>query len=240
MSVINNVLKDLENRESRFSPIDIDSLASSSATRGDLKKPALALLVIGLLAAAGWIYLQPRPGADLAAPVTPEPQESAAVISTEQAAATTAPVAAAAPSAETASVAAEQTTGNQIVGLQIRESEQDMRFEFVLRARTAAYLKQRSENSFAYHLGEIESLIVTPEISDNRWITDLAITPVEQGVDIRFETAADILVETRQSLIDGEPVWAINLRQSAAPSVAAAAAGGGGQAGNQTDQPECA
>lgn len=90
-------------------------------------------------------------------------------------------------------------------------------------ARAAAYLKQRSKNSFAYHLGEIESLILAPEISDNRWITDLAITPAEQGVDIRFETAADILVETRQSLIDGEPVWAINLRQAEPPAIAATA-----------------
>lgn len=253
MSVINNVLKDLETRESCFSPIEIDSLAPPSAARRDVKKPALALFVIGLLTAAGWIYLQPQPVANLAAPATPKPADTATAISAEQAVAVntapvaapatpkpadtataisveqaaavnTAPVAAPVPTAEPANAATEQTTGNQIVGLQIRESEQGMRFEFVLRARAAAYLKQRSENSFAYHLGEIESQIVAPEISDNRWITELAITPAEQGVDIRFETAADVLVETRQSLIDGEPVWAINLRQAEPPPAIAVAA----------------
>lgn len=168
MSVINNVLKDLETRESCFSPIEIDSLAPPSAARRDVKKPALALFVIGLLTAAGWIYLQPQPVANLAAPATPKPADTATAISAEQAVAVitapvaapatpkpadtataisveqaaavnTAPVAAPVPTAEPANAATEQTTGNQIVGLQIRESEQGMRFEFVLRARGGVF-----------------------------------------------------------------------------------------------------
>ncbi len=111
-------------------------------------------------------------------------------------------------------VVSDQMIGNQIIGLQIRESERDMRLEFVLRDKVVAYLKQRGENSFGYHLREIESQIVAPVISDNPWITDLAITTSAQGVDIQFETAPEILVETRQSQVDGEQVWAINLRKA--------------------------
>ncbi len=115
-------------------------------------------------------------------------------------------------------IVTDQMIGNQIIGLQIRESEEDMRMEFVLRAKVVAYLKERGENSFGYHLRDVESQIVAPQISDNRWIRELAIISSKTGVDINFQTAADILVETRQDLRDGEPIWAISLRKSVTPA----------------------
>ena len=106
---------------------------------------------------------------------------------------------------------------NQIVGLQLRESEQAMRMEFVLRDKVVAYLRERGENHFDYRLREIESQIDAPRIRDNRWVRALAIDAVDGGVDIDFETAPDILVETRQSLVDGEAVWVIGLRRRRRP-----------------------
>ncbi|MDH3388624.1 MAG: hypothetical protein OEN02_12025 [Gammaproteobacteria bacterium] len=221
MSVINNVLKDLETRESRFTPIEITSVASPPASRRDPKPLLLGALLLLLLAAAGWVYLQPgrAPGAEASVAVI-EP------IDVEADTAVLAPQPAAIPVDDSA-MPGEIVVGNQIVGLQLRESEQEMRMEFVLRDRVVAYLKERGENSFGYHLRQVESRITAPVIKDNRWIRDLAIAASGNGVDIYFETTADILVETRQSLVDGEPVWAINLRQSqvtaaAEPAIAAA------------------
>jgi hypothetical protein len=67
-------------------------------------------------------------------------------------------------------------------------------------------------------LRDLESQIVAPLISDNQWIRKLSIIASESGVDINFETASHILVETWQDLSDGEPVWAISLRKSATPA----------------------
>jgi hypothetical protein len=117
-----------------------------------------------------------------------------------------------------AGIVTDQVIGNQIIGLQIRESEEDIRMEFALRDKVVAYLKERGENSFGYHLRDVESQIVAPLISDNRWIRELSIISAETGVDINFETAVDILVETRQDLRDGETIWSINLRKSATPA----------------------
>ena len=209
MSVINNVLKDLETRESRFTPIEITSVEAPAAAGRDLKPLAIRLSLILLLAAAAWIYLQQQ-NAPVAAPVALATVD----IPTAPVAATDGgqpvePVSMEAP-AEMASIAdgvvTDQMIGNQIIGLQIRESEQEMRMEFVLRDRMVAYLKERGENSFVYHLRKIESQIVAPILKDNPWIRTLAITPADQGVDIEFVTAPEILVETRQSLVDGEPV----------------------------------
>jgi len=209
MSVINNVLKNLESRESNFTPIEIDSIASSPAPARDLKPLLLIAVLLTALAAAAWYYLQDRlfqpastslPVVVSLAPEVPSPAMQDAVE----------------PESESAAVVADEMTGNQIIGLQIRESEQDMSMEFALRDRVVAYLKERGENSFGYHLRDVESQIVAPLISDNRWLQELEIVASQTGVDINFLTAADILVETRQDLRDGEPIWSINLRKSAA------------------------
>ncbi|MDH3759896.1 MAG: hypothetical protein OEU50_02875 [Gammaproteobacteria bacterium] len=226
MSVINNVLKDLETRESRFTPIEIASVSAQSQTRRDLKPAALATLLLLVPAAGGWFYLQQQPMPLVAAPVSLVASDSIASLPVEMeadplSAAIEAPLAA---DDIGAGIVTEQVIGNQIIGLQIRESEQDMQLEFVLREKVVAYLKERRENSFGYHLRDIESQIVAPEVSDNPWINGLAISATAQGVDIQFDTAPEILVETRQGEIDGESVWAISLRKSIAPPAPAVAA----------------
>jgi len=209
MSVINNVLKDLESRESRFTPIEIDPIGRQPAAARDLKPVLLALLLFLLLAAAAWIYLQ---GQHFANPGSASLSPASSAI-----------VAAVAPATKpevTPGVVTDQMIGNQIIGLQIRESEDDMRIEFALRDKVVAYLKQRGENSFGYHLRDVESQILAPVISNNRWIERLTINPSDTGVDINFQTAEDILVETRQNLVDGETIWIINLRKFAAVDTA--------------------
>jgi Flp pilus assembly protein TadD len=209
MSVINNVLKDLESRESQFTPIEIDAIGIKPTPARDLKPLLLVGLLLLLLMAGAWIYLQDQliDNGGSAAPSI----------------ASTPPVVVAPPVVEpevNQAFVTDRMIGNQIIGLQIRESEDDMRMEFALRDKVVAFLKQRGENSFGYHLRDIESQIFAPVISDNRWIRELAITSSSSGVDVNFQTAEDILVETRQSLVDGEPVWVINLRKTATPVVA--------------------
>ena len=206
MSVINNVLKNLESRESHFTPIEINSIASNPAPARDLKPLLLIAGLLFTLAVVAWFYLQdqlfktasaPLPTVASIAPVVPLPVARADVE----------------PEIDSG-IVTDQMIGNQIIGLQIRESEADMRMEFALREKVVAYLKERTVNSFGYHLRDVESQIVAPLIKDNRWIRELSIISSETGVDINFETATDILVETRQELRDGEPIWAISLRKS--------------------------
>ena len=226
MSVINNVLKDLETRESRFTPIEIASTSASAPRRRFLKPISLATLLLLLLSAGGWFYLQQQPLPVVMAPLSLVAPDSiaSAPVDTQADPVSTAIAAPLDADEVDAGIVTDQMIGNQIIGLQIRESEQDMRLEFVLREKVVSYLKQRGENSFGYHLRDIESQIVAPEISDNPWIHGLAIDATAEGVDIQFDTAPEILVETRQSEADGESVWAISLRKAVAPPVAPVAA----------------
>ncbi len=216
MSVINNVLKDLETRESEFIPIEIESVGQSPVPARDLKPLLLVAVLLLLLMAAAWIYLQDRLIHNKISSTAPTLSNTTdASVSTLQPAVESEPI---------EGVVTDQMIGNQIIGLQIRESEDDMRMEFVLREKVVAYLKERGENKFGYHLRNIESQIVAPVITDNRWIQELSIMSTEAGVDINFQTAANILVETRQNLVDGESVWAIDLRKSVVPVGAVTAA----------------
>lgn len=257
MSVINNVLKDLEARETSFTPIEITSVQAGAAKPRNFK-PLLLVAALAVIAAVVyfWPRLQPAGGhaiadpgeapapAELPAAATPAPVVAALAESGESGAPDAAKVSLSALPGNTPvhvddlsamEAAAVQTAPpditlppgpavpNQIIGLQLRESEQDMQMEFVLRERAVAYLRERGENHFAYRLRDIESQIVAPTIRDNRWIRALSIDSADGGVDIDFETAPDILVETRQSRVDGEMKWVISLRQAALPKPALAA-----------------
>jgi tetratricopeptide (TPR) repeat protein len=214
MSVINNVLKALESRESQFTPIEIPSIEAAPPTRRGHKLIFLIGFGLLLVLAAAWNYLQ-NPFAP-EAPRPPVPAGSAQVQT-----APVAPQAEAVPESVAISAAAaptleQETTlpGNQIAGLQISETETELRLEFLLRERVVAYLKDRAENSFSYHLRDIESRIDAPSMRGNRWIRELTIVESEDGVVVNFVTGPDILVETRQGEQDGETVWVINLRQA--------------------------
>ena len=201
MSVINSVLKDLEARTSEFTPIGIASAEEPSVSK---KSSAVlySFLGLALLAAAtalGWMYYQDRQTVVLVTPAI------AKIV-----AAPTEVV----PVAVVVREVAETPPANQIIGLQIRELEDEISFEFSLRDKVVSYLKERTEDRFVYHLKSIESQIVAPVIRDNRWIRQLSINRSDEGIDINFETAAGILVETDQLRQEDEQIWVIRLRQT--------------------------
>ena len=203
MSVINNVLKDLELRSSQFTPIDIAAVNITKPVNQNSWNRLVILLISGvLLGASGyWFYQdQMRLIEDTAMP----PIEK------------TAPIAITKPEPELEL----EPAPNQIIGLQIKESAGDVSLEFSLREKTVSYLKERSETRFVYHLKNIENEIAAPIIKDNLWIKRLSIIPVGDGVDVAFQTTAGVLVNTEQSQKQEEAIWTIQLEKSPDPVVA--------------------
>ena len=196
MSVINNMLKDLETRSSQFTPIEIATVGSAVAPK---PKPnsGLTITLITTLLAVGLIFLYikfPYSRGDAVIPVK-------SIVD-----ATAVPVAPARTLIES-----EVAPVNQIIGLQMKETVDNLSLQFSLREKVISYLKERSENRFVYHLKDIRSEIVAPKIRDNRWIEQFSISPRDQGVDIMFRTTSSVLVETREQRQDGEQIWSIKL-----------------------------
>ena len=202
MSVINNMLKDLETRSSQFTPIEIATVGSAVAPKPKSTSGLTVTLVTTLLA-VGLIFLYfqfPYSRGDAVTPVK-------AIVD-----ATSVPVAPARTLIEP-----EVAPVNQIIGLQMKETVDNLSLQFSLREKVISYLKERSENRFVYHLKDIRSEIVAPKIRDNRWIEQLSISPRDQGVDIIFRTTSSVLVETREQRQDGEQIWSIKLMKLPQP-----------------------
>ncbi|MFV2031310.1 MAG: hypothetical protein ACC663_02335 [Gammaproteobacteria bacterium] len=201
MSVINNVLKDLESRSSQFTPIEIASV-ENQITQKPQRSVSYALALLSILLLAGLSFglylfqqerLEPNKQAEPAS-IAPAPIEPPVPAPVE-------PV----------------LPANQIIDLQIRESTDDMSLEFTLREKVISYLKERTENSFVYRLRNIRSEIVAPIIRQNRWIEHLELLENDEGVDVSFRTATDVLVETRQMSEGGNRIWSIKLKKMVRP-----------------------
>ncbi|MCZ6578325.1 MAG: hypothetical protein O6927_03120, partial [Gammaproteobacteria bacterium] len=162
MSVINNMLKDLETGSSQFTPLEIVKVGSAVAPKPKPKPTSgLTITLITTLLAVGLIFLYfqfPYNRGDAVIPVK-------AIVD-----ATVVPVAPARTLIEP-----EVAPVNQIIGLQMKETIDYLSLQFSLREKVISYLKERSENRFVYHLKDIRSEIVAPKISDNRWIEQLSI-----------------------------------------------------------------
>ncbi len=108
---------------------------------------------------------------------------------------------------------------NQMVGLQIRESTNQLSLEFAMHEKAVSYLKERRQNSFVYHLKGIKSQIEAPLITDNRWIEQLSINQQAAGVDVTFQTTNRVLVSTQQIQKQDETIWTIKLEKLPDPVV---------------------
>lgn len=202
MSVINNVLKDLESRSSHFTPIDIASVDGSTVEQPSTSRlPLVALLALLMISGLGvWYYQFQSFPTQLV--------KSAPVVKMV---------------AKPTAVEAERIKPdlNQIIGLQIRESTSHISLEFAMREKAVSYLKERAENSFVYHIKDIDSEIETPRISGSRWIEKLSIRDSQQGVDVTLQTVAGVLVNTEQYQKQGETIWTIKLEKLPDPVVVA-------------------
>jgi len=204
VSIINNVLKDLEARPSQFVPIEIASVESAVRDQAKSTRIHTIILVLVLSAAAlAYWFFQIYQDSDA---FVSQPE---AIVDTPTTPTTPVPLAAA--------VIEPVTPVNQIIDLQISESAENMNLEFSLQAKVISYLKERGENSFVYFLKDIRSEIAEPVINNNRWIEQLSISALDEGIEVSFRTAPGVLVETRQQSGDDGQVWAIKLKKPSAP-----------------------
>ena len=204
MSIINNVLKDLESRPSRFTPIEI-AVAEPGQVERNTKKVLLLILlpVLVVLTAAAFYYHMIYESDRNRVVVADIAILDKSVLPTTESAPVVKPV------------------QNRLSGLQIRESTSEVSLEFSLRERPVSYLKERSGNLFIFHLKNVHSEIEAPKITDNRWIESLQIQTSQQGIDVVLKTASAVLVNTAQTNDRGENLWTIRLEKLPDPATLA-------------------
>jgi tetratricopeptide (TPR) repeat protein len=206
MSIINNVLKDLESRSSHFKPIRVKSVERVAATSSNFIPGLLTFILLLVVGLFFWFYKAPIQSLDKAI----DSVTSEALINESEALKVIA-------FSESDLKEKAQKDTNKIIGMQFRESNDAISLEFSLHKKVVSYLKKRSNKEIIYYLKDIENEIIAPVILDNRWVKTLEMTAQTGGLDISLVTWPNTLVETQQTQLGEEIVWTITLRKQPDP-----------------------
>lgn len=217
MSVINNVLKDLESKPSAFAPLDVAGLS----VEGRQKNKPLTLWMAGffLMMVAAFIgysiyrdsLLIPAmktmadPHSFIEKKTTNDTAEAIAIESS-----------ALRPGAE---IKLPEVVGNEISGLQIRETSKYMELEFQFSNKVQSFLKQQSINRYIFQIKDSINNIDTPLLGQNPWLKKMALRSAQNGVEIQFDTQQGVLVETRAINNEDSYYWLIRLNKPASKPV---------------------
>jgi hypothetical protein len=193
MSVINNVLRELENKPSSFTPLDASSIVLEE--NGKKSWPLISLVLFCVVSVMIIVsYLVNYNGFNSASkshqfiPPTKQIAESVKVVE---------------PVVEKFS---------QVTGLQINENMEFMELEFQLQNQSSIFLKERTGNNYIFHIKNTISGTRTPVLGQNPWLLKLSMQDLSDGLDVHFETRQGVLVETSSSSDQGQHNWVIKLK----------------------------
>lgn len=228
MSVINNVLKDLDGRPSQFTPLDLSLQQQQRARNGRRKWLWIAVLVVVLLVlglAWRWRH-QPlvvtdgdKKPANMTSVIQPSENPRQSVLATNNS-----PQVAAVNAAKTlaAPVLPAPEKKPPVSGMQIREHGEYVELSLPVAADAQVFLRRHTRNQYVFTLSNNERQIIAPEIQDNPWLNKVQLEQTKRGTDIRFDVAERVLVQTDYADDNGRHQWRIRFtRKPPAPALKA-------------------
>ncbi len=211
MSVINNVLKDLENKPSAFKPLNLNAVDHGRKE----KWPGLILwlsvpLIIAGVAATYYVQRDSTAEASIVPATDVEQSVPNTIIRTETQSAVS-------KTALIPALPVEQPitakSPNQLVGLHINETPTFVELSFQLTESAQSSLKQRSQDRYVFMLRNSSNEISAPQI-ENPWLRDIQLKQDQEHVEIQFDTAEGVLVETLHEQQQQDHFWKIRLKKS--------------------------
>lgn len=210
MSVINNVLKDLESKPSTFMPLELTVPVEDKQERnGNLAIWFIILLVVVVLGAMAYMTNSARINTMLTQSGVNQPDQdtsnSALVNSFEKDLSE--------PDQQVPDQINRLQVDNAIQGLHINETPTYLDLEFQLRSQASSSLRSRRQNRYVFFLSDVGNDIAEPTISGNPWLNDVQISQTDQGVEIQFDTKEQVLVETRENTNIAGYNWVIRFKK---------------------------
>ena len=224
MSVINNVLKDLENKPSAFTPLDLQDVVTSKVS----SKSQRSVTIIGLLILLSivviyiaqsspsmlWSYepsvlIPPQAEAELVQET--KPNVTPELISTPTLRESIQPVPL---DADVVRPIIETERSIDIIGMQIKETTKFLELKLSLSLQTQSYLKQQSQNKYIFYISKSVNKIKAPLIEHNPWLINLNFVQKEAGVEVQLDTVPGVLVETNHKIIDQKYFWIVRLKKN--------------------------
>lgn len=210
MSIINNVLKDLENKPSSFAPLDIAEFSTEYENKSNSNKLRYVGLFIFLIVIVGvfLIYINSSSmNLRVTAPIPIAVNKNIGMIE---------PTSSLKEINNRVNVKA-QANGvlrNEIIGLQINETPLYFELDFQLSNKVQSFLKQKTGNRYVFQLKDLLGNIEAPLLSRNPWLKNINFNTLPNGVEIQFDTRPGVLVETLEKQNESDFHWIIKLKKS--------------------------
>ena len=202
MSVINNVLKELENKPSSFTPLGTSGIIIERPLQ---RKSSFLMGAIFLLFSMIFLtvtIINSGPLDFTGREILPPAVKPTKPLEYKLPESVTIPV-----------LPAPSETNIQITGLQINETDEYMELQFQLEKRTDIFLQSTAGNNYVFHVKNAQSSIDAPRLERNRWLNNIRISKVNDGLEIEFETRKGVLVETETVQHDQLQYWSIKLKK---------------------------
>ncbi len=213
MSVINSVLRDLDQKPTAFTPLELETIAAlkNKDKHSRLYWAILPVTVI-LVAVIYWVgyydTAKSKQGAQKVEVLSNEIDQAKQIRQSES------PQLADSVMLIQPVPPANNPEPNKMSGLQIKENEDFMELAFQLTRFTPSFLKQRSNNRYVFVIKKVANSIVTPQISDNPWLKQIRISTLDEDIEIRFDTQQGVLVDTQDRHEDSAYYWLIRLKKT--------------------------
>lgn len=208
MSVINNVLKDLENKSSAFTPLELTDVPNSKMTRRLQNRILFSGLLFTIATLIIFYYLN---GSEIN--VTEDNNtltETIGFVSDHEQLKVSPEQSVLSPLSE----GVIEEVKSEVTGLQLNESEDFLELTLQLPLGAQSFLKHSSQNRYVFLISNATKTIISPDINDNLWLNSILINETTAGLEIKFHTRDDVLVETHHFEKAGRYYWNIRLKKS--------------------------
>ena len=219
MSVINNVLKDLESKPSSFTPLDLQAQLVNKTSRN--QSYVKMALLLGLLMVAV-IFLANQSGLikDLYSDLILVTQEQSLNLEPTK---IVSPVIDTSKQVDKIVLSADEqmpveieNVSAEITGMQINETSEFLELSLLLTRPAQSYLKQQGQNSYVFVISDTQVKIMTPVIRNNEWLKDINFIQGPTGAEVRFDTVDGVLVQTEHQVKDEKHQWVVKLKKKIA------------------------
>ncbi len=202
MSIINNVLKDLENHPSAFTPLDLSEVSKTKKTTAHYYNTWIAIIILLISGLTIYYFFKP---------ITEELNDTLVLSAPEKIPLIKKQID---PDKSELLAQPEIKPEKELTGLQLNETDTFLELMLQLPLGAQSFLKQSSQNRYVFLILNAGKQIITPDISDNAWLNNISIHEIEAGLEIQFDTMKDVLVETHHKEKGQNYYWNIRLKRS--------------------------
>ena len=211
MSVINQVLRDLQQQEPQLRLVEPEALRGAARQDSGRRRPVAWIGLAALLTIGGVLLVLYGPEQDTDTTDSPPSMKVAptsGVIEGKESL-----VAASAVPAKD-----EESAISRLQGLQLDRGPRSLSLRFELSAATTSYLQRQSGNEYRFVLRNSRSEVETPVLGANPWIRHLELQPRDGDLLVTLETEPRVSVETAtQPRPAGGQNWTLTLQAPTEP-----------------------